>query len=201
MCNLLTCNLPSAIWELIPILGSVDVALGSGCPEDGSNILHLPFGMGTHCPGKRPPGKETLDHYKSHFQANKKQGPTSKHFETAQLLMKILTNLVRNLYLLQVFVTNSQAYETNRTHSNIFHWTQWNQYFYTGKVIQMEGKVSVLTKWHFKSNSNQKIIPAQMPLLGSLKVPATTQAWWQLWPYFLGPAKSTPTSTRKFPDI
>lgn len=51
-------SLPSAVGELVPVLGSVDVALGSGCPEYGSNIFYLPFGMGTYCPGKRPSAKK-----------------------------------------------------------------------------------------------------------------------------------------------
>lgn len=47
-------SLPSTVGEVVPVLGPIDVALGSGSPEDGSNIFHLPFGMSAHCPGKRP---------------------------------------------------------------------------------------------------------------------------------------------------
>lgn len=50
---------PSAVGELIPLLGSVDVTLGPGGPEDGSHVLHFAFGMGAHGPGERAPGKHT----------------------------------------------------------------------------------------------------------------------------------------------
>ena len=45
---------PSTVGEVVPVLGAVDVALGSGGPEDGPHVLHLPLGVGARGPGKRP---------------------------------------------------------------------------------------------------------------------------------------------------
>ena len=42
---------PSSVGEVVPVLGAVDVALGSGGPEDGPHVLHLPLGVGARGPG------------------------------------------------------------------------------------------------------------------------------------------------------
>lgn len=51
-------SLPSAIGEVIPLLSSVDVTLGPRGPEDRPDILHSSLGVGTDCPGQRPPAWE-----------------------------------------------------------------------------------------------------------------------------------------------
>ena len=47
---------PSSVGEVVPVLCSVYVALGSGGPEDGPHVLHFAFGVSTHRPGEWTPG-------------------------------------------------------------------------------------------------------------------------------------------------
>lgn len=51
-------SLPSAIGEIIPFLGSIDVTLWPGGPEDWPNIFNSSLGVSTDCPGQRPPAWE-----------------------------------------------------------------------------------------------------------------------------------------------
>lgn len=51
-------SLPSAVGELIPFLGSIDVALRPRGPEDWTDIFNSSLGVSADSPGQRPPAWE-----------------------------------------------------------------------------------------------------------------------------------------------